>query len=181
MDFRLARQSDIPELTAVYLDIIEHMDSTEIAIWNEVYPCAFFPEDIDHGRLHVLIDRAIDGRETIAGAFALCGSNDGARHISWENKTAKALYIDRLGVNVRYIRRGIATRMIEHAIALAKGMQAQYIRLFVVDINEPAIRTYVKNGFKQADGVFDEPIDESLTYHEFGFERYVGTDERPKA
>lgn len=48
---------------------------------------------------------------------------------------------------------------------------AEYLRLFVVDINEPAINLYVKNGFKKAEGVYDEVIDDDLVLHEYGFER----------
>ena len=33
------------------------------------------------------------------------------------------------------------------------------------------INLYVKNGFKKADGVYDEVIDDDLVLHEFGFER----------
>ena len=40
-----------------------------------------------------------------------------------------------------------------------------------MDINEPAINLYVKNGFKKAEGVYDEVIDDDLVLHEYGFER----------
>ena len=45
------------------------------------------------------------------------------------------------------------------------------MRLFVVDINEPAINLYIKNGFARVDGVYDEVIDDEFVLHEFGFER----------
>ena len=47
---------------------------------------------------------------------------------------------------------------------------AEYVRLFVVDINKPAIHLYMKNGFEQADGIYDEVIDDDLVLHEYGFE-----------
>lgn len=56
----------------------------------------------------------------ILSAFALCDSNSGANAVEWKDCSGKALYIDRLGV--------------------------KYLRLFVVDINTPAIQLYTKNG-----------------------------------
>ena len=60
--------------------------------------------------------------------------------------------------------------MLNEAIALAKDKGTKYLRLFVVDINEPAINLYIKNGFKRVDGIYDEIIDDDLVLHEFGFE-----------
>ena len=56
---------------------------------------------------------------------------------------------------------------------LAKEKGVEYLRLFVVDINKPAINLYIKNGFKKAEGIYDEIIDDNLTLHEYGFERQV--------
>ena len=42
-----------------------------------------------------------------------------------------------------------------------------------MDINQPAINLYIKNGFKRAEGIYDEIIDDNLTLHEYGFERQV--------
>ncbi|EFC99841.1 hypothetical protein CLOSTHATH_01950 [Hungatella hathewayi DSM 13479] len=39
-----------------------------------------------------------------------------------------------------------------------------------MDINKPAIHLYMKNGFEQADGIYDEVIDDDLVLHEYGFE-----------
>lgn len=166
MNFRLAEISDLPKLKSVYKEIIDNMNRENIQIWDEIYPCEFFCDDIEHNRLYVLEENA-----EIISAFALCDSNNGAEYVQWENKYAKALYIDRFGVNVNYLRNGIGSVMLNKAIALAEEKGAEYLRLFVVDINEPAIRLYIKNGFKQAGGAYDEVIDEDFVLHEFGFER----------
>ena len=63
--------------------------------------------------------------------------------------------------------------MLNEAIAIARYKGAKYLRLFVVDINQPAINLYIKNGFKRAEGIYDEIIDHNLTLHEYGFERQV--------
>ena len=72
----------------------------------------------------------------------------------WENKDAKAFYIDRLGVNTDYLRRGLGSYILKGAMELAGEQGAGYLRLFVVDINKPAIgNLYLKNGFKRAGGI----------------------------
>lgn len=83
------------------------------------------------------------------------------------------MYIDRLGVNVDYLKQGIGGIMLEKAVELAKENGVEYLRLFIVDINQAAINLYIKNGFKRAEGIYDEIIDDNLTLHEYGFERQV--------
>lgn len=165
MNFRLANINDLPQLKTVYGKIIEDMNGNDIQIWDEIYPCEFFGDDIKENRLYVLEENG-----AIASAFALLDSNAGADCVTWQDAHAKALYIDRLGVNVDYAGRGIGSMMLRHAAALAKEQGADYLRLFVVDINEPAIKLYIKNGFTQAGGSYDEKIDDDLTLHELGFE-----------
>ncbi len=56
--------------------------------------------------------------------------NAGVNMIEWKNNQANALYLDRFGVNVNYLC------------------------LFVVDINSPAIELYQKLGFIRAEAGF---------------------------
>ena len=79
-------------------------------------------------------------------------------------------YIERLGVNVDYLRRGIGLLTINKAMALAKEMNGEYLRLFVVDNNKAAINLYQKAGLKRAAGIYEEVIDDNLTLYELGFE-----------
>ena len=65
---------------------------------------------------------------------------------------------------------GIGSYMLEKAKETAKSLGAEYLRLFAVDINEPAIQLYIKNGFTRVNGVYDEVIDDDLILHEYGFE-----------
>jgi ribosomal protein S18 acetylase RimI-like enzyme len=60
--------------------------------------------------------------------------------------------------------------MLKHAIALTKQKDAKYLRLFVVNINVPAINLYLRNGFRQVDGIYEEKIDDNFTLREYGFE-----------
>lgn len=63
--------------------------------------------------------------------------------------------------------------MIKKAIAISREMGAEYLRLFVVDINKPAINLYRKNGFKKAGGIYEEFIDDGFVLHEYGYEMKI--------
>lgn len=168
MNLRLANIDDLPQLKVIYKKIIHQMNKDNIQIWDEIYPCEYFEDDIKNHHLYVLVDN-----NKIASAFALLPSSAGADYVTWENKHDKALYIDRLGVNVDYLRKGIASITLNKAMILAKEKGAKYLRLFVVDINKPAINLYIKNGFEKVDGIYDEVIDDDLILREFGFEKKI--------
>lgn len=165
MDFRLAAMGDLEQLKAVYRDIIQNMNDHEICIWDDIYPCEFFEEDVKNNRLYVLLDQG-----EIVSAFALQDTNAGEKSVGWQENQCKALYLDRLGVNIKYLRRGIGSLMLEKAKETAKMLGASWLRLFVVDMNTPAIDLYMKNGFIKANGVYDEVIEDDLVLHEYGLE-----------
>lgn len=166
MNLRLATLDDLPKLKTMYREIIASMHQKGLTIWDEVYPCEFFACDIEKHRLHLLVDCT----DTIVAAFTLCESNSGEPYVTWENRHGKAFYLERLGVSAAYPRRGLGSKALQTAMALAKQNNADYLRLFVLDINTPAINLYCKNGFRQAGGVYEERIDEDLTLREYGFE-----------
>lgn len=147
MDFRLAVMQDLPQLKAMYKSIIQNMNEHQIQIWDDIYPCEFFEEDVRKNRLYILLDQ-----EEIISAFALLDTNSGERSVEWQDNRQKTLYLDRFGVNVSRSRMGVGSFTLEKAKETAKRLGAQSLRLFVVDINEPAIRLYVKNGFIEPGG-----------------------------
>ena len=165
MDLRLAVMQDLPQLKNMYVKIIEEMNKNQIPIWDDIYPCSFFEEDILKNQLYLMLDDA-----EIVSAFALCDSNTGANTVAWENPFCKALYLDRLGVNPGYLRKGMGSLTLAKAKETAKTLGAGYLRLFVVDINTPAIQLYTKNGFVRANGIYNEVIDADCILHEFGYE-----------
>lgn len=165
MNFRSAVMNDLPQIKIVYKEIIKHMNDTHIEIWDDIYPCEFFKEDIKNNRLFLLLDN-----EIILSAFALCDINSGAESMNWESDTKKVLYLDRFGVNINYFKKGIGSLMLSKAKETANSLGAEYLRLFVVDINEPAIQLYLKNGFTRVSGVYNEVIDDDFVLHEYGFE-----------
>lgn len=165
MELRLATKNDLPQIKEMYIKIINSMYNNNIKIWNDFYPCELFEEDIENNRLYILIDV-----NNIVASFSLCNSNDGEKYFEWQDKNSNALYIDRLGVNVDYTRKGIGGLALEKAIELTRKMNINYLRLLVVDINKPAINLYLKNGFKKVDGLYEEVINENCTLKEYGFE-----------
>lgn len=164
MSIRLAKNDDLSFLKVMYQKIVENMEQNHISIWDEVYPSEFLKEDIDREQLYILED---EGR--IKAAFALCESNEGARCVKWPLRNAKACYIDRFGVNVDYLRQGIGSKALLEAAALSHRKGAGSLRLFVVDSNLPAIGLYEKNGFIRAQGIYEEKIDEDLSFREYGY------------
>jgi diamine N-acetyltransferase len=165
MELRLAASDDLSKVQDMYRNIIRNMNKNNISIWDEVYPCEFFENDIKQNRLYVL-----EEHDEILSAFALCDSNPGAGDVMWKNNDSKALYMERLGVHVDYLGKGIGSIMLHKAIELATQKGIDYVRLFVADINEPAIHLYIKNKFEKADGIYEERIYENFILHELGFE-----------
>lgn len=139
MDFRQAVMQDLPQLKDMYKRIIKDMNEQNIQIWDDIYPCEFFEDDIKNNQLYIFLNN-----EEIVSAFVLSNTNSGETAVEWNNNHAKAVYIDRLGVNVKYSRKGIGSLILDKAKEIAKTLDAEYLRLFVVDINIPAIQLYTK-------------------------------------
>ena len=163
MKLRLANKQDLPQLKTMYKDIVENMNKNKITIWDDVYPSIFFKSDILNKQLYVLEDNSV-----IVSAFCLC--DDNIDSIQWKEPAAKALYIQRLGVNVLYMQKGIGSKTLDEAKEIARKLNYNYLRLLVVDFNYPAINLYLKNGFVKKEGVHSEVIDEEIILYEHGYE-----------
>ena len=94
--------------------------------------------------------------EQLCGAFVLTGQADGQSAVEWADPAAKALYLDRLGIDPGCSGQGIGGQALVFAMDLAREKGAAWLRLFVVDRNRPARRLYRKTGFSQVPGVFEE-------------------------
>lgn len=88
MEFRLAILGDLPQLKRVYADIVEDIKTQNLEIWDEIYPCEFFEEDIRKKRLYVLTDK-----DEVVSAFALTQTNSGESPVEWTNKSDKFKFV----------------------------------------------------------------------------------------
>lgn len=165
MDFRQAVMQDLPQLKDMYKRIIKDMNEQNIQIWDDIYPCEFFEDDIKNNQLYILLNNG-----EIVSAFVLSDTNSGETAVEWNDNHAKAVYIDRLGVNVKYSKKGIGSLMLDKAKEIAKTLNAEYLRLFVVDINIPAIQLNTKKEFIKVNGVYNEIFDDGFVLHEHGYE-----------
>lgn len=166
MELRIAAKKDLLELKVMFENIIENMYKNNIKIWNEYYPYEEFIDGIESKSLYLLTNK-----EEIVAAFGLCNSAGGQDCFEWKDKNAQSLYLSQVGVNIKHTRQGVGGLVLKCALDIAKQKNATYLRLMVVDINKPAINLYLKNGFEQVSGLYNE-FSESLntTISELGFE-----------
>ena len=139
MEFRLARIEDLKQLKIIYKEIIKNMNKNNIQIWDDIYPCEFFEDDINNKRLYVIADD-----EEIISAFALCDNNAGEAYVEWSEKSAKAMYIDRLGVNVEYSKKGIGQQMLNKAKQISKSLTSK--GLFLLSVPNEKYEKLDENG-----------------------------------
>ena len=165
MDFRQAVMQDLLQLKDMYKRIIKNMNEQNIQIWDDIYPCEFFEGDIKNNQLYILLNNG-----EIVSAFVLSDTNSGETAVEWNDNHAKAVYIDILGVNIKYLKKGLGNLMLDKAKEIAKTLNAEYLRLFVVDINIPAIQLYTKKEFIKVNGVYNEIFDDGFVLYEHGYE-----------
>ena len=167
MNLRLATQKDLPLLKNIFDKIVDNLNKNKINIyWSEWYPYEEFEIDISNNNLYVL-----EKDNNIVAAFGLYDNSAGQECFSWQDSQAKAKYLARVGVNVDYLRQGVASRIIDYAKDIVKKQGVEYLRLQVVNVNIPAINLYKKQGFVQVAGKYQEYLDwNGETITEYGFE-----------
>ncbi|MFR1479370.1 MAG: GNAT family N-acetyltransferase [Hydrogeniiclostridium mannosilyticum] len=99
--------------------------------------------------------------------------------MQWRAPAARAVGLGRFAVHP--IIRGAAWGFLAiREAGASRGRGAQYLRLFVMPVNRPAIRFYERAGFTRAAGVHEEVIDAALTLREYGFEIETADTENKK-
>ncbi len=166
MLFRLATTDDLPSLNNMYSAIIDDLKKHDIEIWDDIFPICFFPQDIKSKQLYLLF-----ADNVLVGATVVGYEHGGSElHVDWADNTARSAYIKRLGVNVDYRRKGIAAELLNHAKKVAYQNGCEYMRLFVADVNTPAIDMYQKCGFSKIDKIYKDVIAEDFILYEYPFE-----------
>lgn len=128
MKLRLANIDDLPVLKIMYKKIIDNMKKNDIDIWDDIYPIDFLENDIKNRDLYVLVKD-----NCIIAALALCENHSGERFVKWTCQDKKVMYINRLGVNVEYLRMGIGSLILNMVVEIARSHNIKYLRLFVKD------------------------------------------------
>lgn len=165
MIFRKATYADLPALKSAFAAITRKMNQNGFMFWDDRYPYEVFSTDIAQERLYLWIEK-----DTVVSAFALCRDSSGEKAVQWESPDAPALYLYRFAVHPDYERRGIARAMLQKVREVARGMGADYLRLFVVDSNLPALALYTADGFSRVEGINIEQINDGPQLMEYGFE-----------
>ena len=171
MKIILAKQSDLDEIKKMYVKIVDHMTSNGISIWNEYYPLEVFQEDIREKNLYLLKDH-----DSLLGAFVIYEHKDIESDVKWKDKEAKAYLLNRVGVNVSFMRQGIGEKLINEASKVAKKKGAKFLRLLVCEENVPAIKFYEKCKFKRVKGVHEEIIRDDYSLFEYAYEKELESD-----
>lgn len=166
MNFRLATKNDLDSLEKMYNDIIDNMNRQKIRIWHAYYPFDEFEFDIDKNNLYI-----IEEYGEILCAFCVSDSNDASKNFSWSKPDSKSVYLSRLGVNVKHLKKGIASMALDFTKQIAYQRNAEFIRLMVAVENTPATNLYLKNGFVKVDGTSEEYAEcLNKTITEYGYE-----------
>ena len=116
---------------------------------TEIYPCEFSTKILKG------IAFTYSRKKRILFPHLPCAVPPLALTVRWSDEQGKALDIDRFGVNVDYLRRGLAVLRLTWRLPWAGELGACHLRLFVVDINETGINLCVKNGSKRQTGVYE--------------------------
>ncbi|MGI6210084.1 MAG: GNAT family N-acetyltransferase [Bacilli bacterium] len=165
MQFRLAEKQDLVKIIKMYKEVVKRLDANGIKIWDDSYPFAYFESDIENKQFYVLVDN-----KKIISAFALLKTHEGKNSMNWENKDSKAFYLNRFAVDSNYLKKGIGSLMVSKAKEVAEEKGADYLRLFVVTINKPAIKFYEKNGFRKVEGILNTYLADDTVLYEYGYE-----------
>lgn len=171
MKIVVARLEDLNQIKEVYKKIIKNMYDNNIKIWNEYYPIEVFESDIEQESLYLLKDN-----DNILGAFVMYEHKNLEEGLEWADSKAKSFLLNRIGVNIEYLRQGIGKKILIEASKLAQKKGAKYLRLLVSDINIPAINLYLKCNFKKVNGIHKEKINDNFSINEYGFEMILEQD-----
>lgn len=165
MNIRLSTVKDNEKILEMYRGISKVLNDQGIFIYDDHFPGTFILQDIESSNSYVV---EIDDK--IVASFSFYDSSIGASSIEWIDNDAKAFYIARVIVDVNYSSQGIGTYLIDRAKQMARDQNGQYLRLFVVDTNIPAVKFYEKNNFIQAKGLYVDRPRQNIVLHEYGYE-----------
>lgn len=148
LKIRIANNSEYEGVRDFYYDLTDSMRKAEYSPgWKkDVYPTQeFLVNSIKNKELFVVEE----GDKIVACMVVNHKYNDGYKKIKWsvDVKDSKLLVIHALGVLPSFSGKGIAKRMVQKVIDLARENKIKTIRLDVLGGNIPAEKVYTKMGF----------------------------------
>lgn len=148
MEIRLAEIEEFIKVVEFYDKIIDDMQGMKYhPLWQKrIYPTLdFLKESIQNKQLYIQIFN-----DNIIGAMVINHYGNGYDNVDWSVKAEnnEVDIIHALGVQVSSQRHGCASKLVKHAIKLAKENKRKAIRLDVLAPNLPAHELYKRNGFQ---------------------------------
>ncbi len=143
---RHAKLVDIPEILSLTSACTDHMIRNGIYQWNASYPSReAFENDIKREELFVF-----ETPKEIIGCIAISTLMDVEYEtVPWGTPNHNNVYIHRLAVHPIYQKRGIATRLMDHAEQKAREASFVAIRLDTFSKNERNQRFYEERGYSK--------------------------------
>ena len=138
--FDRATPTDAEEVFSLYHSLIDLPYST----WSEDYPTKDIVEN-DLIQNEVLVLRDENGR--ILAAIVLAEDEEIAGIAPWYADVTRWIEFSRLGVAADLQSRGIARRMLEHAMRVSRVKGYEAVRFLVAKSNPIAQKSYNKLGF----------------------------------
>ena len=154
LTIRTACINDYEDVIAFYYNLIDSMKDAEFhPLWEkDVYPTRqYIYDSIVNNELFVtIIDNKIEGAMVINHVCA-----EGYSKVPWKvpAESSEIMIIHILAVALQHQGRGIAQKMVQHAVGYCRENGIKAIRLDVLTTNKPAEKLYTKMGFVFVDKI----------------------------
>ena len=154
MNIRLAKPEELDKVQCFYYYVTDWLETVPYGPgWKkDIYPS---PEELTDALAKNELWVCETEEEYIASMILNNAPNEGYEKVKWKTdaKPDEVMLIHALGVKPEYQGKGIATKMVEHAINIAESNNCKAMRLDVLEGNLPAERLYPKLGFAYVETV----------------------------
>ena len=140
-----AKIGQLIELKKIALKVVRNMNKNGLTLWNDYYPAEEFEGLINEGKLYVC-----EQNNDIIGFFALLDDDESSPNFEWKYK--KSLFLEMFAINVDYLHKHYAQRILFDLNEKLKKDGYESLKLIVYDENISAISLYKKVGFKFVKG-----------------------------
>ena len=146
MNYRLAKESDIENISDIVKSAIVEMENNNIFQWDDIYPTKEdFLIDIKKGQLYIgLLDDNICVVYTVNKEY-----DEQYKNGEWKYSNCEYRIIHRFCVNPKYQNRGIARNTLNHIENELRKSGIETIRLDVYCKNPFALSLYNNNGYEK--------------------------------